>query len=297
MREMILVSQTPIVKQIFKLVCSKLYIKLDILDEAQIDRKVDIIIMDKEYVDDRFNILKTYSKRIGALSKEDLPFEFANDFVIPLPFLPSQLQKILEDQLEIINQKEKSKTYVSNIEENYNPNVGPLDDDIAYKPKPQEFFEEHEDVDPAIDYIASLAEGVAKEIQEDTDDSIVHLASLQQTSSNSVLDKEELSKIEEMINPQNDVHNAAKVSSSSSDMDGKEEDEWLDLASIIDQAIDEVNHSESYFEDVSNKPIKLLLNNYSMNELKPLLSLLNQDIIDKLTEGEEITIQLRVGNQ
>ncbi|MEA3289391.1 MAG: hypothetical protein U9Q04_04330 [Campylobacterota bacterium] len=293
MKEMILVSQTPIVKQIFKLVCNKLHIKLDVLDEAQIDKKVDIIIIDKDFVDDRFNILKTYSKRIGAISKDTLPFEFANDFLIPLPFLPSQLQKILEDELETISTKEKTKTYVTNIDDNYDPNFG--NDDISYKPKPQEFFEESNEVDPALDYIATLADGVAKEIGEETDDSIVHLNALQHTSSGTgVLDKEELSKIEELINPQNDVHNVSVKPTDN--YDEKNEDEWLDLASIIDQAIDEVNQNDNYLESIDDKPIKLLLNNYSMKELEPLFKLLNQNIIDKLTEGEEITLQLKIGN-
>ena len=111
MRELILVSKTPIIIQIFTLISKKLNIRLEVLSEAQIDHKVDIIVVDKEFIDDRFNILKTYTRQIGAITNEELPFELANDFTIPLPFLPSNLQTILENQLQIIIKKANTKTF------------------------------------------------------------------------------------------------------------------------------------------------------------------------------------------
>ena len=89
MRKLILVSKTPIIHQIFDLVSKKLTIELEILDDLDIkdsSKKVDIIIVEKNLIDERFNILKTHSKRVGAISKTTLPFEMANDFLIPSPF-------------------------------------------------------------------------------------------------------------------------------------------------------------------------------------------------------------------
>ena len=45
-KSLILVSKTPIVIKIFKLVCKKLGIDFDVLKETQIDHKVDITIVD-----------------------------------------------------------------------------------------------------------------------------------------------------------------------------------------------------------------------------------------------------------
>ena len=94
-RCLILISKKPIVIQIFTLVCKKLKIKLEVLNEAQVDHEVDILVVDSDFIDDRFNILKRYTSLIGAISKEDLPFELANDFLIPLPFLPSSFLPLL----------------------------------------------------------------------------------------------------------------------------------------------------------------------------------------------------------
>ena len=101
-KSLILVSKKPIIVQIFTLVCKKLNIQLEVLNEVQIDHKVDIIIIDNDFIDDRFDIVKSYAKLMGAISKEELPFASANDFIIPLPFLPSSLENILETEKKII---------------------------------------------------------------------------------------------------------------------------------------------------------------------------------------------------
>lgn len=282
MRHLILVSKTPIVIQIFTLVCKKLNIKLEVLNEAQIDHKVDIIVMDKEFVDDRFSIFKTYSKRIGAITNEKLSFDTANDFVIPSPFLPSMLEVILEEQVQEIIKKQNSKTYVSNIEIE-EPDDHKLYEEMGYKDKQR---------DPAVDYLDTLADNIASDLEEESDESIVSYTSFED-SKGGVLDNYELSKIEQMINPVNDIE--AGIEDIDMD-DGEDSQEWLDLAQIIDQAIDEVNTEHDIYNKLENKPIKLLLNNYSMNELEPLLSMLNQDIIDNLADGKEITLQLKLGH-
>lgn len=284
MRHLILVSKTPIVIQIFTLVCKKLNIKLEVLNEAQIDRKVDIIVIDKEFIDDRFSIFKTYSKRIGAITNEKLSFDAANDFVISSPFLPSQLEVLLDEQVQEIIKKQNSKTYVSNIEIPEETDDQKLYEDMGYEDKQR---------DPAVDYLDTLADSITSDLNEENDESIVNYTTIEDNRGG-VLDNNELSKIEEMINPVNDIDAVAEDIEIDEDED---QQEWVDLAQIIDQAIDEVNTEyDNIYDKTENKPIKLLLNNYSMHELEPLLSMLDQDIIDNLADGEEITLQLKLGN-
>lgn len=268
-RSLILVSQKPVVIQIFTLVCKKLNILLEVLSETQIDSKVDIIVMDTEFIDDRFNIVKGYSKLIGAISKKELPFEIANDFLVPLPFLPSVLQEILEKQLVVLEKKEKSKTYVTNIEVD------------------AEYEESEDDIEPAIDYLESLADDIAEDMDDENDDSIVSISSI---DSGGILDTSELSQIEDLIEPNKLNH---EINSFANIDEDKNEGQWLDLSSIIDQAISEVNTVGDIYSKYDNNPIKLLLNNYELDQLTPLLNLLDQDVIDSLTQGQEIIVQLK----
>ena len=101
-KSLILVSRKPIIIQIFTLVCKKIGIKLKILNEVQVEHTADIIVIDNEFIDNQFNMMKSYVTIMGAISKHELPFEIANDFLIPLPFLPSSLELILISQLEIL---------------------------------------------------------------------------------------------------------------------------------------------------------------------------------------------------
>ena len=266
-KSLILVSKKPIIIQIFTLVCKKLTIKLEVLDEVQIDHKVDIIIIDSDFIDDRFDIVKSYAKIMGAISKEQLPFGSANDFIIPLPFLPSSLEQILETQLDVLKKRTNSKTYITNVE---------VDDEIE---------EEFTEVEPAVEYLESLADDIAFDMDEENDDSIVPLTALNQGG---ILDTKELSNIQNIMTPGSELKKEDFG-------DDKVEDEWMDLSSIIDQAIDEVNTVSEIYSKFDNKPIKVLLNNYELEELTPLLNKLDQDIIDSLTDGYEINLQIKLG--
>ena len=267
-KSLILVSRKPIIIQIFTLVCKKLNISLEVLPEVQIDHKVDIIIIDNDFIDDRFDIIKSYAKLMGAISKKELPFGSANDFIVPLPFLPSSLEQILEKQLEILNTRKNTKTYISNVE---------VED--------EEYEEPIDEMEPAVDYLESLADDIAFDMEEENDDSIVSLSAL---NNGGILDTKELSNIQNIITSSNNVKKE--------DFDAdKVEDEWMDLSSIIDQAIDEVNTVSEIYSKFDNKPIKVLLNNYELEELTPLLNKLDQDIIDSLTDGYEINLQIKLG--
>ena len=275
MKNLILVSRKPIVIQIFTLICKKLQISLEVLDEPQIDHKVDIIIVDNEFISDRINIFKSYCKLVGAISKEELPYEIANDFLIPLPFLPSTLHQILDKQLELLSARERSKVYVSNVEV-------PVDEEFIEDSEPQQ---DSLDDNPelAVDYLEGLADNIATDMDEETDDSMVSFSSVRQGG---VLDSKELSVIEDMINDTNEK----RIEEMTENIDGDEEDKWLDLSSIIDEAINEVN----MIDDIETKPLKIYLNNYEIDQLKPLLNLLDQDTIDSLSEGKEIPILLKL---
>ena len=270
-KSLILVSRKPIIIQIFTLVCKKLNIDLDVLSEVQIDHKVDIIIIDNDFIDDRFDIIKSYAKIIGAISKEELPFGSANDFIVPLPFLPSSLEQILLKQLDVLKKRDNTKTYISNVE----VDNAVLVDDIK----------EPSSTEPAVEYLESLADDIAFDIEEENDDSIVALAAL---NKGGVLDTKELSNIQNIMSSPNEVKKT--------DFDSEKiEDEWMDLSSIIDQAIDEVNTVSEIYSKFDNKPIKVLLNNFELEELTPLLNKLDQDIIDSLTDGYEINLQIKLG--
>jgi len=268
-KSLILVSRKPIVIQIFTLVCKKLNIQLEILNEAQIDHKVDILVIDNEFIDDRFNILKSYTKLMGAISKEELPFGSANDFRIPLPFLPSSLEQILDEQLQVLNKRNNSKMYISNVE---------VED--------KEEIDDSKEVEPAVEYLESLADDIANEVEEeDVDDSIISFAGLNQGG---VLDNRELSNIKNLMTPYPENNREHSE-------DEKVDNEWMDLSAIIDKAIDEVNAVNEMYSKFDNKPIKVLLNNFELEELTPLLNKLDQDIIDSLTDGYEINLQIKLG--
>jgi len=267
-KSLILVSQKAIIIQIFTLVCKKLNINLKVLDEVQIDHKVDIIIIDNEFIDDRFDIIKTYAKTLGAISKEELPFGSANDFIVPLPFLPSSLEKILETQLEILKKRESAKTYISTVEENVEEEVNTV-------------------VEPALDYLESLADDIAFDIEEDNDESVVPLAAI---NNGGILDTQELSNIQNIMTSTNNIQKE-DVSEESA------EDDWMDLSSIIDQAIDEVNTVGDIYHKYDQNIIQINLNDFELEELTPLLNKLDQDIIDSLTDGKEINLQIKIGQK
>lgn len=300
MKKIILVSKTPIIIQIFTLICKKLSLDLEVINSTQLDSKVDIIVIDHDFIDDRFNILKTYSKRIGAISKEDLSFDIANDFLIPLPFLPSYLQQVLEEQITILNQKTPTKQYVSNVQND-------LEDDQFLK---DEFAFDEDDIkqiksnveknkiedgeSSAVEYLESLASDIATDINDESDDSIISISAVK---GGGVLDLSELSKIEDLVDFKSTVKidNIDKsIGSMPKEPIEDEDKEWQDLTSIIDQAILEVNSSTNFISNDDKLPIEILLNKYQLDQLTPLLTLLDQNLIDMLSKGENVLLELKL---
>jgi hypothetical protein len=279
--------------QIFTLVCKKLKIKLEVLNEAQVDHEVDILVVDSDFIDDRFNILKRYTSLIGAISKEDLPFELANDFLIPLPFLPSSLQDILERQLKILDKKTSSKVYVKNISQ--------PDDTTGQNINLNDKEKNKDEVAPAMEFLESLADNIADDIDQDTkqqdDESIITLQPI--TNDGGVLDEQEINNIKQMIDTQpKQEQKVTELEDYFKDPNHQQEENWQDLSSIIDQAIAEISTTDKLYEDIpEDMPIKLVLNQFELEQITPLLNILDQKIIDKLADGQKINIQLELGDE
>lgn len=256
--KLLLICETNIIKDIFALICKKLNIELLIQDKIDLkDAKYEIIVVDQSYIDDKFNSLKQNSKKLGAISSEELPFDKARDFIIPRPFLPTKLEFILKDEIEEIKKEETKASYSKRIYENYE--------------------EDTEVTIPVVDYMESLVDDVYNQIEDESDESVITIASLKEGG---VLDKNELSKINSLL------FNHASVS------DEIQESDWKDISDIIDDALDEVREYE--FDLSSKDRYEIVLTNYKMNELKPLLSKLNQNLIDALANGEEVDITLKL---
>ena len=92
-----------------------------------------------------------------------------------------------------------------------------------------------------------------------------------------VLDRDELSKINSILSNNKDVIK---------EIDLKE------ISDIIDDALNEIKEFE--FDFLSDTKYEIILTEYKVEELKPLLSKLNQNIIDKLMKGEVIDITLKL---
>ena len=248
---LILITKTPMIEKIFSLVCKKLNLTLIVKDDLDIEDSVDFIIIDEEFVNDDFNSLKQKTKKIAAITSEELPFDKSRDFIINRPFLPTNLEELLQEQIEFIKDEEIN---AKEIQDNIN------EEEIV------------------ANYVESLADDVAYDIEEESDESIVTLASL---NDGGILDNSELHKISDILHD-DDVQNEFSV----------DEGDWKDISEIIDDALSEVNEYEFDIESKESQPIRLLLNNYNINELKPFLQKFDQNVIDRLSNGEDVDVTL-----
>ncbi len=285
MIDIILVTKESVIIKIFSLICGKYNYNLTVTDTNYINQTADFIIVDQPFIDDHFNLIKQYSKRLGAITNEDLPFEKAKDFVINRPFLPTQLENILAEQIKIIEERELHNKQHSSYAQNKDYDLDTEIDDPMN--------------DPSIVYLNDLADEIAGTINdvhdEEDDESIIKLDPFEyeekSKSSKTVLDTEELSKIQKMLKSNEDLFKKINITSA---QDLSKED-WQDLAHIIDKAIDDVKEYE-FTHDVNeeSKTIELTLNQFAMNELRPLLERLDQNIIDHLTEGHDVNLHIKL---
>jgi hypothetical protein len=251
---LVLITNTPMIKKIFSLVCNKLNISLIIKNDLDIDTKVDFIIVDEEFVNDDFNNLRQYTKKIAAIASEELPFDKSRDFIIHRPFLPTLLEDLLIEQISFIKEEEKIELDEKSFDNSFNEEA------------------------VVANYVESLADDVAYNIEEENDESIVTIASL---NTGGILDNSELHKISDILHD-DDVQNEVVF----------DENDWKDLSDIIDDALSEVNEYEFDLDTKENEPIKLVLNNYNISELKPFLQKFDQGVIDRLSSGEDVEVVL-----
>lgn len=244
-----LLTKTTIITQIFKLVCNKLDITLEVLSNDEFIKSTDILVFDND-IFDKTNIIryKSASSVVVVLAKQSL-YEYESCKIIKKPFLPSDLQK----SLSLIIQND------NNSEDNTKNEI--IDDQINIKLD--------SNVDDLVDFIDSIDDINNEDYNE------INI-SKNELSNGGVLDKEELGLLHEMINDSND------------DIEVEPSNDWAELSDIIDKAIDDVQEYSFNESDSST----LILNEYSIDELKPLLNKFNQNIIDELSLGNEVNIKL-----
>ena len=261
---LLLICDTAIIEHIFTLVCKRINVNLTVQKTNILNEKYDIIIVDQSHIDDKFNAFKQYTKKLGAISSEELSFDKSRDFIIPRPFLPTKLESLLLEQKQIIKDEEKQ-------EEEYNRKISTF----------SSYDEEDEEVTvPAVKYVQSLEDEIIDEFGVlDEDESIVNFASL---NTGGILDSGELTKINDILR-EDTIQNEINL----------EKNDWKDINSIIDDALAEVKEYEFDLKTVpTTKPYNLILSNFNINELRPLLEKLDQSVIDRLSSGEIVDIRI-----
>jgi len=247
---LILITKTPMVEKIFSLVCHKLALEIEIKNSVNIETNSDIIMVDEEFIDDNFNSLKQFTKKLGVIVSEELPLQKSRDFILHRPFLPKTLEKLLNEQIKYIQEEKEESLESPNSEEKIVAN-----------------------------YVQSLVHDEACDIEEDNDESIVTLNSLKDGG---VLDSLELNKIGNILKD-DDTQNEMMI----------DENDYKDISEIIDDALDEIKEYEFELEENTKEaPIKLVINNYNIDELKPFLQKFDQNVINRLSSGEDINIAL-----
>ena len=259
----LLICETAIIEHIFTLVCKKLRVNLTIQKTNSVNDRYDLIIIDQSFIDDKFNTIKQFSKKLGAISSEELSFDKSRDFIIPRPFLPTKLEAILSDQIECIKEeKEKEKEENSKV---FSPNQYEEDEEVII-PITTKYINSLDDVSDD-DYF-----------EEEEDESIIDPTLL---NIGGILDHSELSKINNILR-EDVIQNEINL----------EKSDWKDIAAIIDDALDEVKEYEFDLTQTPTKPYNLVLSNFHINELRPLLEKFDQTIIDRLSSGESVDVRL-----
>ncbi len=260
--KLLLICETAIIEHIFTLVCKRLNITLVVQKTNSANEQYDLIVVDQNFIDDKFNVFKQYSKKLGAISTEELSFDKSRDFIIPRPFLPTKLESLLQEQIEIIKEEQE-------LEQNR-------------KITTYSSFDDEEVVVPVVSYIESLENNHFKTNEEDfdfeEDESIVNFASL---NTGGILDSGELTKINDILR-EDSIQNEMNL----------EKSDWKDISAIIDDALAEVKEYEFDLTQTPIKPYNLVLSNFNINELRPLLEKFDQAIIDKLSSGETVDIRI-----
>jgi hypothetical protein len=249
MKNITLITNTQIISKIFKLVSNKLNLSCTTMSDDSNLTPTDILIFDDDcFHHDEMIRYKSLCSTIVVLGIEN-KYEYSSCTIIKKPFLPSVLQKELDN---IISAKPT-------------PNI----ETIEYS---------HENIDDLVDFIDTIDENIQNEDENDIEINITQ----DKLARGGVLDKEELNILHDMINDSNEEII----------IDEPKDNNWEELSDIIDQTIDDIQEENSS----NNNELTLILNNYSIEELSPLLNKLNQNSIDKLSAGEELVVKMKVIN-
>jgi len=265
-----LITNTEIIKQIFTLVCNKLSINLEIYPNDLNITKTDILIYeDINYNKDEIIRYKSMCNVLAVIAKQKV-YEYEGCFLIKKPFLPSALVGYISELVDSIKEVEEKQE---------KKEINTIDDieDLS--------FDMSNDVDDLVDFIDTIDEVKNEEISNE-EDIIIKKSDL---GHGGVLDQKELNNLHNIIS-EDDTIKEEIIEDHTNNIDDftKEEGEWLELNDIIDDAL----------EDISTQPVEedvlLVLNNYTMEELTPLLNKLDQTIIDKISSGSDVNIKLRL---
>ena len=272
-----LITNTDIIKQIFTLVCNKLSLNLEIYPNDINIKKADILI----YEDSNYNKSETIRYKsmcsvLAVIAKQRV-YEYEGCYLIKKPFLPSALVNNISELIDSVNSKQPKvmPKEINNIDEIEELT---LDNNKSFE---EENFELNSGVDDLVDFI----ENIEDEDQKEDEDIIIRKSDL---GHGGVLDQKELTNLHNIISD-NDIKGSDITEELP--MTNDEDGEWLELNDIIDDVIDDIS-SETIIE--KNENILLVLNKFTMDELSPLLNKLDQDAIDKISSGNDLNITIRL---
>jgi hypothetical protein len=163
---LLLISKTPIIKQIFNLVSKKLNIEITTLNICVVNKNYDLIIIEDICFDNSFPA-SDYTDNFGIIAKGATNKK--SDFVIQKPFLPATLMSVLQTKLD---EQKNIPTKINDIQENSDEALD------------------------SVEYIDDLASDISDEIIEEDDESIVNSAFL---GKGGVLDSKELLRIQNLL--------------------------------------------------------------------------------------------------
>lgn len=267
LKKVLLICDTTIIEHIFALVCKKMNIDLTIQKSTIVNEEYDFIVVDQAFIDDNFNNYKQYTKRLGAISSEELSFSKARDFIVPRPFLPTKLEAILNEQIETLYDDELNYSRRASIYNNFE------EEDKTFIIQKNSILN---------DNIFNSDNIVDEEMSNDEfafiDESLVNISSL---NNGGILDNNELNKINNILKEEK-IQNEIEL----------EKSDWKDISSIIDDALEEVREYEFDLVHNDTKIYNLVLNKFDIEELKPFLEKFNQNVINRLVSGEVVDVKI-----
>lgn len=269
LKKVLLICDTTIIEHIFALVCKKMNIDLTIQKSTIVNEEYDFIVVDQAFIDDNFNNYKQYTRRLGAISSEELSFSKARDFIIPRPFLPTKLEAIFNEQMETLYDDElnynrrSSYTYNSFDEE-----------DKTFIIQKNSILEDNS----VYDYQDNSRSFDSDEEFNFIDESLVNISLL---DNGGILDNSELNKINNILKEEK-IHNEIEL----------EKSDWKDISSIIDDALEEVREYEFDLAQNEAKTYNLVLNKFDIEELRPFLEKFDQTVINRLVSGETVDVKI-----